>query len=122
MKILPRDQKSLDQKSGFHEVAAIVVFAEIGDGLARCAVEKMRPDAMETIRLAQKTRDFEQTFRALLARDEMPFGPRNQSHYPEAGCAHRHEVFIAGQNFDGHAGVGMRGLPIISEAAFLNHV
>src|SRR5664279_5849755 len=65
VKILPRSQQSLHEKCGLHQVAAVVVFAEIIGDLARYPVEKMRPSTMETVRLAQKARDFEQAFRAL---------------------------------------------------------
>src|SRR4051794_35606862 len=49
VEILPSCEQALYKKCGLHQVAAVVVFAEVGVYAPGASVEKMRPCAMKSI-------------------------------------------------------------------------
>src|SRR5436309_5942662 len=94
VKILSRGQQALDEKCGFHQVAAIVVSAEVRCAAAGQPIEEMRPGAVKAIGFAQKPRNFEQPFGTRFSYDEVALSSGDQRHDTEPGGADRNKIFI----------------------------
>ena len=59
---------------------------------------------------------------ALFARDELPLGRHDQGDDAKTGSAERDHIIVARQHFERHARVAVGGVPVIAEAALLDHV
>jgi len=81
----------------------------------------MRPDAVKPVGIRKKMRDFLQPLYALFAGDEFSRNAHDNGHNSESRRSQRHQIFVSRQNFNGHACVGMRRLPVIAKARLLHH-
>src|SRR5436190_19916614 len=57
VEVLARSEQSLHQKSGFHQISTVVVFAEVGIHMPGAAIKEMRPHTVKAIRPAEKFQD-----------------------------------------------------------------
>src|SRR5690606_455604 len=86
LEILPYSNKPLRHKRSFHQIAAIIFFAE-SFHLSGFSVPPVRPGAMESIGSFQEADNFLQTFPSLFAGNEAPFYPRKDSHQAKTAPA-----------------------------------
>ena len=121
IEVLPGGEQPLHHEGGLDEIGAVIVGPEVGDGLAGTTVEEVRPSSVEAVRLAEEANDLEDAAGALFASDEAAVRAGDERHHSETGGPHGAEVFIAGLDLERHAGVGVGGVPVVTEAAFLRH-
>ena len=76
---------------------------------------------MEAVGLGEEADDLEQTPRTLFAGDKATINPNHQRHDTEAGGAQGDKIPVSGKDFDGHASVGMSGLPVVAKGGLLHH-
>ena len=70
---------------------------------------------------ARKPHDLQEALRPLFAGDELAIDAGDDRHHAEAGRADRDQPLVAGQDLDGHPGVGIGGFPVVAERRLLHH-
>ena len=76
---------------------------------------------MDARRFFEEAHDLLEARKRFVASDEAAFGADEQSHDAEAAGTRSDDAIIAGNTFEGSAGIGMRAFPVITETSFLQH-
>src|SRR5262245_37763061 len=89
IKVLTSGKQSLNKERRLHQIAAVVILAEIRIHAPRASIKKMRPDSVETIGAAQKAQNLLHSAGAGLPIDKAALCGDELRHDAESRCANR---------------------------------
>src|SRR6266550_4036308 len=121
VEVLAGGEKSLHQKRGFHQVAAVIEHTKHRHGFSRAAVHVVRPSAVVAICMFKETDNFGEALRALLARDESTMHSDHQGSDAKTARAGGSDAVVSGDALPGHTRMQISALPVVAETGCLQH-